>query len=77
MKTYILEDDEEYVAVEEIPNNEVTYLYLANLKDEKDICVRKEIKDEILPLDSEEEFNKAMLLFSQKNKDLMKDLLDK
>lgn len=75
MRSFMI-DNKEYVAVEQIPNKEVLYLYLANTNDEKDICVRKEVKGEILPLDNEEEFKKAMLLFSKKNKDLMKYLLE-
>ncbi len=75
MRSFMI-DNKEYVAVEQIPNKEVLYLYLANTNDEKDICVRKEVKGEILPLDNEEEFKKAMLLFSKKNKDLLKYLLE-
>ena len=76
MKTIKLEDDEEYVAVEQISNKDVVYLYLANIKDENDICVRKKVEDTIMPLEDEKEFQKAMILFAKKNKELMKYLLN-
>ena len=76
MRVIELENNEDYIVVERIISKDTIYLYLANANDEKDICIRKEVKNEILPLDDEKEFQKAMLLFSKKNKDLMKYLLE-
>ena len=76
MRVIELDNNEDYIVVERIISKDTIYLYLANANDEKDICIRKEVKNEILPLDDEKEFQKAMLLFSKKNKDLMKYLLE-
>ena len=72
-----LENGLDYMVIDEIPNGSVTYVYLANVDDEKDTCIRKvtevDGEDIINGLDSEDEFNKALLLFTKKHK---KDKLD-
>ena len=73
----IMIDQKEYVVVETISLDDIKYIYLSYIDDEKDICIRKEVKGDILPLDNEKEFQKSLLLFAQKNKDLMLDLLNK
>ena len=49
-----------------------TYYFLANIDDEEDFCVRKiekENDDQLLVgLDSDQEFDRAMLMFMKKNK---------
>lgn len=66
----------EYAIIDEITSNDIKYIYLANVKNPKDVCVRKEVKEELLPLDDEKEFKKSMLLFVKKNKEEIKDLLN-
>ena len=67
-----LENGLDYMVIDEIPNGSVTYVYLANVDDEKDTCIRKVTKvdgeDIINGLDSSEEFDKALLIFAKKHK---------
>lgn len=57
-------NDKEYLPLKEIKLNKITYYILMNIKDNKDICVRKEIEQngEILisMLDSEEELKTVL-----------------
>lgn len=65
-ETIILEDNLEYIVTDKIDN----YLYLNNINDYKDFCVRKEIIEDneeyIVGLDNEEELEKALKLFEKK-----------
>ena len=65
-ETVILEDGLEYIVTDKIDN----YLYLNNINDYKDFCVRKEIIEDneeyIIGLDNEEELEKALKLFEKK-----------
>lgn len=67
-----LEDNNDYIVIDEITNGDVVYVYLANVDDEKDVCVRKvthEHGEDILNgLDSSKELDKALLLFARKHK---------
>lgn len=67
MKTITLEDNNDYFVVKECDN----YVYLANINNPKDICVRKLITDNneeyLTVLDNDEELNKALVLFSKKD----------
>lgn len=71
-KSIKLEDGIEYMVIDEIVNANTTYYYLANIDDEEDFCVRKINKDKndqlLVGLDSDAEFDRAMLLFMKKNK---------
>jgi len=58
-------DDKEYAIVNEITENDTTYIYLVNTNNEADVMIRKsskEDKDTYIPLDNDEEFNLANLL---------------
>lgn len=60
-------NDMNYVLVDRIDN----YLYLSNENNPHDMMIRKEdIEDDtiLLPLDNEEEFDKALRLLSEKRK---------
>ena len=49
----------------------MSYLYLSNEKNPRDMMIRKEdLEDDtiLLPLDNEEEFDKALRLLSEKRK---------
>lgn len=74
METTVLEDNLEYIILDTIMVNGNNYVYLINkdLKDRniQDICIRK-IVDEgknLIGLDSEEEFQKALNCYITKNK---------
>lgn len=73
IKSMMLEDGVEYNVVDEIVNDNITYVYLANINDESDFCVRKidnSVDSEmLLGLDSDNEFDKAIILFGNKHKD--------
>ena len=61
-----LEDGNYYLIVKEIKENDNTYVYLTNAKDVNDFCIRKtdDTKENLSPLDSEEEYNLALKLFN-------------
>ena len=64
-----LEDNQDYLIVDTIDN----YLYLVSEQDPTKLCIRK-LKQEsskkyITGLDSDKEFDKALLLFTKKHKD--------
>lgn len=71
LKYITLEDGIDYAIIDEIFNNEVTYVYLTNIDDEKDFCIRKVNKNEnpeiLKGLDTDAEFDKALLLFTKKH----------
>jgi hypothetical protein len=67
------EDGKIYLVIDKIENGNVSYVYLANEEDENDFFIRKEIIEEdemryLVSLDNEEEFDKALQLFQEKNK---------
>lgn len=64
-----LENGIDYFVIDEIMENNITYLYLTNENDEKKFCIRKMGQDnEVLRLNSKEEFEKALLYFTKKHK---------
>lgn len=74
MESVILENNKEYLILNEIKNGSDKYIYLVNTEDQKDFCIRKSLvnseKEVLIGLKDEEEFRKALLLF---NKNLKKD----
>ena len=64
-----LEDNKDYNVMDKIEQNGFTYLLLANVDDDTDICVRKEvIKDGnsyIAMLSNEEELDSVLKLFAK------------
>lgn len=70
-----LEDGIEYGVIDEITLGDKTYIYLANINDENDICIRKIILKEneeyIVGLENEKEFEIALTAFANKNRDLI------
>lgn len=65
-ETVTLEDGITYAIVMEKEN----YLYLANIDNAEDFCIRKNVlrdgKEYIETLDNEQEFQKALALFTKK-----------
>ncbi len=68
-------DNKKYIVIEELKNNDVTYLYLVNEKDQEDIIIQKEINGEILPLEDENDFKKSLAIFAKEHKNIIEILL--
>lgn len=66
-----LEDGKEYIVIDEITENNNTYIYLTNVEDPQDFCIRKAINESnekyLIGLSSNEEFDQALLYFTKKN----------
>lgn len=58
-----LENNKKYCIIKEIMHNNIKYLYLTNIEDINDFTIRKEINDEFIGLDDEEEFNQIVDIF--------------
>lgn len=62
-----LEDGNDYIVVDKIDN----YVFLSNLKDSNDFCIRKEIEENdttyLVGLDNNEEYEKIVKLLLEKN----------
>lgn len=65
-----LEDNLEYMIINTIVKNNNKYVFLANVDDEKKLCIRKVIsedgKDYLVKLDSDEEFAEVLTEFNDK-----------
>ncbi len=61
-------DNKEYIILDKLTNNNNTYYYLSNANDPKDFFIQKldNQKENLIPLDSKEEFNIAMEIYSKK-----------
>jgi len=68
VNTIILENNIEYMIVDELLINNIKYIYLSNIKNPRDFCIRKEKENGILVgLDDKIEFDKALLTFTKKH----------
>lgn len=69
--TVVLENGLEYLIIDEIQDNNNNYVYLTNVNDEEDFCIRKYIienDNEIyVGLDNDDEFDQALQLYAKKN----------
>ncbi len=65
--------NDEYIIIDEIEKDGNKYVFLSKEDDEKDLAIRKVQGDYLVGLDDEEEFDKAMILFADKHKDLLSD----
>lgn len=69
----VLEDNIEYLVVDKIKDKDKDfyYVYLVNQRDDADLVVRKEVLENgerfLIGLDSEDELEKALDLFLEKN----------
>lgn len=70
----ILENKKEYAILEKIKKEDQCYMYLFNVNNPKDFCIRKLVGKNICGLDSDEEFDEALLMLREKNKDLIEKL---
>ena len=68
-----LEDGNEYMIIDEIEIDDINYVYLSNGENNENFRVRKNKKvgniEMLVGLDSDQEFDKAMLYFVKKHKD--------
>lgn len=68
-----LEDGIEYAVIDEIEHNDKRYIYLVNINDYKDFCIRKIIIENneqfIVGLDDDKEFDLALMLFTKNHKE--------
>ena len=65
-------NNKKYMVLNELTDDNETYVYLSNIKNPKDFVVRKVDKNDkevLINLDNEEEFVKAMDLFREANKE--------
>lgn len=71
MDTLTLEDNETYIVADEIVINNIKYVYLVNEENINKFCIRKVNKingsEYLVNLDSDDEFNKAMEAYKEKN----------
>ena len=65
-------DQKQYDIVDTIEYNDSKFIYLSNMADSLDICIRKQItengKNFLVGLQDDDEFNLALKLFQDKNK---------
>ncbi len=74
----ILEDNVEYEVIDKIQDGNKYFVYLSNMEAIEDIVIRKEIVDEVdgierhtlVGLDNAKEYNRALVLFVEKNTEL-------
>lgn len=68
-----LEDGIEYAILEEIVYGDKKYVYLTNINDYEDFCIRKVIKEDnsefLVGLDDDSEFDLALMLFAKNHKE--------
>lgn len=70
----VLENKKEYHIIDKIKLDKKAFVYLSNLNDPEDFCVRKEIEEKektyLVGLDNEEEAIEALKLFTEKNNNI-------
>lgn len=71
IKTVELEDGSTYIITDEIEVGEKKYLYLTNILDAEDFCIRKYIvesgEEYLSGLDNKQEFDLALKYFLEKH----------
>ena len=69
INTVVLEDNIRYAILKEIEKDGNTYVYLTNMEDAEDFCIRKvnieDGKRYLVGLDSDEEFELVLLSFAK------------
>lgn len=74
VNTMILENGVEYTEIDDLIYNDTKYVLLSNVNDVKDSCIRKisveDNEEYICRLKDENEFEKILNLFLEKNKAL-------
>lgn len=68
MKKQVKLDNKDYLIKDKIKLDNIYYYFLININNINEVIIRKENKDkELVSLKDEEEFNKIMKLFLQRN----------
>lgn len=71
INTVILEDNIRYIILDKIEKNNNKYIYLSNIDTPEDFCIRKMVKENnqemLLGLDNKNEFELALLYYTQKH----------
>lgn len=65
---YVIIDDKRFGVISEIPHQDTVYVFLANLEDPSEQLIRKykiENNDDLLPLETDQEFDFALKLFNK------------
>lgn len=65
---YVIIDDKRFGVISEIPHQDTVYVFLANIEDPSEQLIRKykiENKDDLLPLETDQEFDFALKLFNK------------
>lgn len=66
-----LENKKEYIVIDKIESDGKIFIYLSNVEDDTDICVRKQIEEEeknyLVGLENREEADYALELFNKKH----------
>lgn len=69
INTVVLEDNIRYAILKEIEKDGNTYVYLVNVEDAEDFCIRKVVIENdnkfLVGLDSDEEFELVLLNFAK------------
>jgi len=69
INTIVLEDNIRYAILKEIEKDGNTYVYLTNVEDAEDFCIRKVVIENdnkfLVGLDSDEEFELVLLSFAK------------
>ena len=72
VSTVVLENGLEYMEMDKVLHEGITYILLVNCKNFKDFCVRKIVsidgQEYLCSVDNEIEYNKVLNLFVKKNK---------
>lgn len=64
---YVIIDDKRFGIINEVKNEETTYVFLANLEDPAEQLIRKYTdshQEDLLPLETDSEFKFALSLFN-------------
>ena len=64
-----LENQKEYAIIKELIIDNITYVYLNNINDNKDFTIRKKDHQDLIGLDNLEELEKVMAYFTIKRND--------
>lgn len=65
---YVIVDDKRFGVVNEVNHEGTIYVFLANLDDPTDVMIKKyteQNQDELLPLETDAEFDFALSLFNE------------
>lgn len=75
IKAITLEDGIQYAIIDELIINDIKYVFLSNIDDSEDFCIRKVLKENeeefLVGLEDDSEFDLALMHFAKNNKEEM------